>query len=31
VALGASLSVIAGWFSLRSVVNSPPIATLRNA
>jgi putative ABC transport system permease protein len=30
-AAGALLSVVAGWFSLRSVVNSPPLATLRNA
>jgi putative ABC transport system permease protein len=31
VAVGVTLSVVAGWFSLRSVVNSPPLATLRNA
>jgi putative ABC transport system permease protein len=27
---GAALSMIAGWFSLKSVVDSPPLATLRN-
>ena len=27
---GAALSTIAGWFSLKSVVDSPPLATLRN-
>jgi len=31
VAAGALLSVVAGWFSLRSVVDSPPLATLREA
>jgi putative ABC transport system permease protein len=30
VAVGAALSTIAGWFSLRSVVDSPPLATLRS-
>ena len=31
IAAGTALSVIAGWFSLRSVVDSPPLATLRSA
>jgi len=31
MAVGVGLSLIAGWFSLRSVVNAPPLATLRNA
>jgi putative ABC transport system permease protein len=31
MAVGASLSLVAGWFSLRSVVNTPPLSTLRNA
>jgi putative ABC transport system permease protein len=31
MAAGAALSSIAGWFSLRSVVDSPPLATLRDA
>lgn len=29
VAAGAALSVLAGWFSLRRVIDSPPLATLR--
>jgi putative ABC transport system permease protein len=29
VAAGAALSAIAGWFGLRRVVDSPPLATLR--
>jgi putative ABC transport system permease protein len=28
---GAALSSIAGWFSLRRVIDSPPLATLRDA
>jgi putative ABC transport system permease protein len=31
VAAGASLSIVAGWFGLRRVVDSPPLATLRDA
>ena len=31
VIAGASLSMLAGWFSLRTVVDSPPLATLREA
>jgi putative ABC transport system permease protein len=31
IMVGTALSVIAGWFSLRSVVDSPPLATLRSA
>ncbi len=31
ILVGTALSVIAGWFSLRSVVESPPLATLRGA
>jgi putative ABC transport system permease protein len=31
IATGAVLSVVAGWFSLRSVVDSPPLATLRES
>jgi ABC-type branched-subunit amino acid transport system permease subunit len=29
VLAGAMLSVLAGWMSLRSVIDSPPLATLR--
>jgi putative ABC transport system permease protein len=29
VLAGAGLSMMAGWFSLRTVVDSPPLATLR--
>jgi hypothetical protein len=29
VTAGAALSAIAGWFGLRRVVDSPPLATLR--
>jgi putative ABC transport system permease protein len=31
MAAGAGLSMLAGWFSLRTVVDSPPLATLRGA
>jgi putative ABC transport system permease protein len=31
MAAGALLSVVAGWFGLRRVVDSPPLATLRDA
>jgi putative ABC transport system permease protein len=31
VAAGATLSVVAGWFGLRRVVDTPPLATLRDA
>jgi putative ABC transport system permease protein len=30
VAAGATLSMVAGWFGLRRVVDSPPLATLRD-
>lgn len=31
MAAGAGLSIVAGWFGLRRVVDSPPLATLRDA
>jgi putative ABC transport system permease protein len=31
MAVGATLALVAGWFSLRTVVNTPPLSTLRNA
>jgi putative ABC transport system permease protein len=31
IGAGAALSMVTGWFSLRTVVDSPPLATLREA